>query len=179
MGSLGWMPRSRCDRWVKLTIAVVLGSACQGEERSPAPADPVHPAVLVGHWIQVYPATGALDTVSLDDDGRVSRSVVGFDLHEVIPHTYWQIGAAVMPGGFCIGEEKPALTHPNPQRHCQGYRLLGDTLWLANQNRTVFVRVPQDGRVLALAPWSSPRRAVSAPGAGDSVARPPANVRVR
>ena len=170
------MTRGSYYRWARLFAAVVVGGACQPEER---PADPAHPTVLVGHWIQMYPATGALDTVRIHEDGGVSGSVAGFDNSAEMPHTYWRIGNRLMPGGFCIGEEKPSLTRPTPQRHCQGYRLAGDTLWLANQNRTAFLRVPEYRSVSALAPWSSPLGEVGSPEAGDSVARPPARLRVR
>ena len=162
------------NRSAALIVALIVSAACADEERA---ADPAHPAVLAGRWIQVYPATGALDTLTLHDDGRVTGSTVGLG-ESSYPFVSWRIGADLMPGGFCIGEDKPTV-YPNPQRYCQGYLLAGDTLWLANGQRTTFLRASGDGSGPILTPWTSPRGGVSAPTAGDSVARPPASVRER
>ena len=164
------------SRRTLLALSIVSGLACRVEE---SPPDPAHPSVLAGRWIQMYPAIGALDTLTLYEDGRVSGSVAGIGDDLPVPTNYWRIGHRLMPGGFCIGEERPPLTRPTPQRHCQGYRLVGDTLWLANGNRTTFLRLPDTGPLLALTPWTSPRGSVDAPVTGDSVPRPPASVRVR
>ena len=168
------MSRPELCRPLALIATIIVVTACTRE--APA-ADPAHPAVLAGRWIQVYPATGALDTMVLHDDGRVTGSTVGLG-ERSYPYVAWRIGADLMPGGFCIGEEKATL-YPKPQHSCQGYLLAGDTLWLANEQRTTYLRASDDGSGPMLTPWTSPRGDVRAPVAGDSVPRPPASVRVR
>ncbi|HET7623122.1 MAG TPA: hypothetical protein VFK39_14550 [Gemmatimonadaceae bacterium] len=120
---------------------------------------------LSGRWIQVYPAEGALDTLILRAGGTVGGSVAGFDSYGSRELTHWHIGTQLMPGGFCIGEgegkDKAAL--------CQGFLIEGDTLWFANRRKSVFVRIPSDGRRITLAVWDDPHRSVSAPEPAETV----------
>lgn len=120
---------------------------------------------LIGHWIQVYPAEGALDTLILRADGTVRGSVSGFDPSGSHDLTHWNIGTPLMPGGFCIGEGKGK----DKFSHCQGFLIEGDTLWFANRRSSVFVRIPADGRRLDLAAWDDPHRSVVAPEPAESV----------
>lgn len=149
-------------------LVLMVAAACAPEQKV---AEPVSP--LVGRWVRVYPTEGALDTLELRPDGSVSGSVAGLDsMHYAA--TRWQIGSDLMPGGFCIG----AGRQPNGlnRMHCQGYLLRGDTLWLANQSRTAFLRPQADGQLVA---WTSNRGSADAPVPGDSVRAVPVSMRVQ
>lgn len=120
---------------------------------------------LIGRWIQVYPAEGALDTLILREDGTVRGSVSGFDPSGAHDITHWNIGTRLMPGGFCIGEG----AGKDKFSYCQGFLIEGDTLWFANRRRSVFVRIPADGRRVDFAAWDDPHRSVFAPEPAESV----------
>ncbi len=158
--------RSACRSGAVLAITL---AACSGDQ-DPATAAPP----LAGEWIRVYPPDGALDTLILHDDGRVGGSTAGLD-SSAYRFIRWKVGDPLMPGGFCVGEGDRGGKH---LWACQGFRLVGDTLALANQNRTVFLRVPADGHVVASTPWASPSGEPPAPRPGDSVkAIPPLGTR--
>jgi hypothetical protein len=142
-------------------ILLVISTGCsRGADRRTAAA-----SNLVGRWIQVYPAEGALDTLILHADGTIGGSVAGFDSYGSRELTHWDLGTPLMPGGFCIGEGEGK----DKFSHCQGFVIEGDTLWFANRRKSVFVRVPSDGRRIRLVAWDDPHRSVLAPEPAESV----------
>lgn len=107
---------------------------------------------IAGSWVQVYPSRGALEALTLRPDGILQGSVAGLD-SVIRPLTHWKIGHGSMPDGFCVGNTQTWL--------CQGFDLIGDTLWLANGIKTTYLRSRQPS--VPLKPWESPRRDVPRP----------------
>ena len=133
-------PVSRFGLVCGVTILVTLLGCTSDASEEDSPS-------LAGTWVQVYPASGALEELTLRSDGIVEGSVAGLDTL-IRPLTHWKIGHGPSTDGFCVGNSQRWL--------CQGYVLAGDTLWLANRTRTTYLRA---GRTAApVRPWESPRR---------------------
>ena len=101
---------------------------------------------VAGAWIQVYPAIGALEELTLRPDGFLEGSVAGLDTL-IRPLTRWKIGNGPMPDGLCVGNSRTWL--------CQGFELIGDTLWLANGTQTTYLRAHHAAAPLRA--WDSPQ----------------------
>lgn len=130
------------------------------------PTQPVSP--LVGRWVQVFPAHGALDTLWLRDDGMVVGVAAGLD-DTGYSLERWKLGSTFMPGGLCLGEALSESDPRQPQFLCQAFSISGDTLWLANRSQTVFLRYPQTDATHAIAPWPALIGAPIAPRPGEEV----------
>ena len=147
-----------------ITLAAFLVS-CESAEH-PQVEEASHP--LVGRWVQVYPEAGALDTMILAADhsatlrrnGQLAATLTGEDNID-FDFKIWRTDYPLMPGGLCIGDVN--------RRWCVGFRLLGDTLALANLKGSVFLRIPSDGEPVAFSPWKQRSIPVEAPAPGDSV----------
>ncbi len=152
---------SPCTRPMKWLGFVGALCACDVE---PAPAAASHP--IAGTWVRVYPGEGAPDTLTLHAGGAVSGSGAGLD-STGLQYTNWKVGDVIMPGGFCIGEGDQR----NGKRlwACQGFLLTGDTLALANQRRTVFIRAAASAAPHVDTAWTGPRETIAAPRPGEGV----------
>lgn len=144
------------SRFMLLAVALV---GCSNS------ATPTPSAPLVGRWIRVYPPDRALDTLILTANGEILGSVIGFDSLG-FRITRWKIGSPVQPGALCVGDGKSQL--------CQGYVLTGDTLWLANGRKTVYLRLPAQPEHVTIEPWNSPKGIALPPAPGGRAVRPPA-----
>lgn len=148
-------------------LGAIVAIACNASPDSVVPSAE-HPSAFAGRWVRVYPHVSGLDTLILHRDGSVSGSLTQLNSTDY-RLLRWKIGDRVMPGGFCIGEGD----QPDGQRRysCVGYRMIGDTLALADIRHTVLIRALADPRVV-IRPWDRPRLPVAAPAVGESV---PAN----
>jgi len=138
-----------------------LGSACG---RSPKPLEVTD--LLPGSWVQVYPALGNLDTLVLSSSGAVGGSIRGLAL--TFPDSLylrWRTDFPPVPGGLCITREVIAQ-HPEGTS-CFGFRLSGDSLFVANASGTSYLRL-RPGRA-PIAAWSTPHGFAITPTPGDSV----------
>jgi hypothetical protein len=146
------------------------------------------PVVLADSWVRFYPPTETPDTLILLANGTVRGSTAGIDDHG-FAMTHWQIADTLMlnPGAFCIGtgwrgtvvaeplvgSAADTAYYRRPQTFCQGYALIGDTLALANQNGTVFVRASAAANLQQLRRRfdnpDGPRLEVAAPHPGAEV----------
>lgn len=134
--------------------------SCQSQTRMEKPQSP-----LVGRWVQVFPARGALDTLVLRADGTIQGSADGLDDTE-FPLERWRIGAPLMRDGLCLGEAQQRSGARVPQFVCQAFVVTGDTMWLANRNHTVFLRYRTSDAVSAISPWPALIGAPLAPRPG-------------
>lgn len=90
---------------------------------------------IAGEWIEIYPRSEARMELTLHDDSSASGTytdpeVPSGAIGDAV--TEWRIGSRLTPDGLCLrfGE----------YFSCQGYRLQGDTLFLADGVGTVLVR---------------------------------------
>ena len=150
---MGMWWRYQFARRTRLALPAIAIAACASGDAEHGAATAVQQA-LVGSWIRVYPSVGAPDTITLYADGRVTGSTTGIDRETPVPLAQWRLGDPLMPNGLCIGTERA--------RHCQGFRLSGDTLGLANQKRAVFVRAS------AMRPGARPATLLSPPAQVDA-----------
>lgn len=115
-------------RGFALFVASVAILACADQA-----AEPTEASALVGDWIAVYPPASLRLTLSLGDGGSANGTFfdpnAGGTAKSV---TGWKLGAALMKDGLCLRHGEASS--------CQGYRLVGDTLFLADVARTVLVR---------------------------------------
>ena len=146
-------------------LAVALSVACQDPE-PPTDTDPA--AEVAGTWIRMFPPEGAPDTLVLRADGTLHGSTAGLDSSPTAYERWW-IGDRIMPGGLCFGEAEPRPGHQDRASHCQGYRVSADTLWLANERRTAFLRAAAAVRAEEVVPWTNPRGGTAPPVPLDSV----------
>lgn len=116
--------------------------------RSPSPAvgtlpTPRLPAQMLGTWVQVYPAAGALDQVTFRADSTFSIKGSGaglpFATDKPFSPTRWDINTGVIPGSLCVSEPPPKRTGL-----CQMMRVIGDTLRIGNEPGTTLLRI-RDG----------------------------------
>ena len=133
-------------------------------------ARPVSP--LVGRWVQVFPALGALDTLWLREDGMVVGLAAGLD-DTGYALERWKLGSTFMPGGLCLGEALSESDPRQPQFLCQAFSISGDTLWLANRSQTVFLRYRPTDATRAIAPWPALTGAPIAPRPGEEAGSAP------
>jgi hypothetical protein len=109
---------------------------------------------MLGEWIQVYPARGALDRLTLRADSTMSIKGRGaglsFDIDGPFHPTRWYIDTKRIDGNLCVAESPPS-----PTTVCQMVRLLGDTLRIGNRKLTTLLRV-RDGTPVPTKAWSEP-----------------------
>lgn len=157
------------ERAIAVALVTTLAACAPAAEK-----DDPNPPPLVGTWLAVSPSALAGDTLVLLADGTAMGASRVIDA-EAKAISRWQIGARVMPGGFCVRAEESLW--------CQGFRLSGDTLGLANQSRTVFLRVTGPGgaaRTAARLRTEDFRHVrVGAPAPGESVPRVPSGMRLQ
>ena len=156
------------ERTFALAIGIALAAFLAGCESAEHPQvkEASHP--LVGRWVQVYPEAGALDTMILAADhsatlrrnGQLAATLTGVDSID-FDFKVWRTDYPLMPGGLCIGDLN--------RRWCKGFRLVGDTLALANSKGSVFLRLPSNGEPVAFSPWKERYVPVESPAPGDSV----------
>lgn len=140
-------------------VGVVLVGVLAIKPRKPpqtpgAPPPPRLPAQMVGEWVQVYPAQGAFDRITLKADSSMSINGRGtglpFDLDRPFHPTRWSIDTRTIAGSFCVAEAPPSRTGL-----CQMVRLVGDTLRIGNEKLTTLLRV-REGTPLPSRAWSAP-----------------------
>ena len=155
-------------RTLAFSVGLTLAAFLAGCENAPDPKIEEVSDPLVGRWVQVYPQAGALDTMILNADhsaklpesGHLAATITGEERID-FDFKLWRTDYPLMPGGLCIGDVN--------RRWCVGFRLVGDTLALANLKGSVFLRLPSDGEPVAFSPWKERYVPVEAPAPGDSV----------
>lgn len=145
--------------------------------RVPTPPPPPRlPRELIGEWIQVYPAEGALSRVYLRSDStlRIAGSTTVFESRAEFPDglkpDHWYVDARISLGELCVGEKAKR------RGDCYFVRLIADTLWFLERRWPVLVRA-REGAPSLQAPWSDTRLPARVTPNSNSF-RPPVSVRV-
>lgn len=120
--------RRRCVVMLRaLPLMVANLTACvSGTEAASASSS------LTGRWELAYPSTVERQWLLLSADSSAEGTFTYNGEFESLPPRAWKLGAAGMPEGLCFTFGDKTL--------CQGYALRGDTLWLADDRGSVFVR---------------------------------------
>ena len=151
-------------------LALSMGG-CQ--DRDEAPSAPTPP--VVGTWIRVYPAEGALDTLIIHADGTLSGGDAVFEPAS-FAYTHWRIGCRNSPEALAVGEGPVGKDRPLGTKRglwCHPFWILGDTLLLADTRNTAFLRARPEGLGLTLTAWERPRGTFAVPEVGERVRVPP------
>jgi hypothetical protein len=157
------MTRDRSTQMSKLSFsllpALMLLIACgtgpeSGRTTGGEQEDQTHPRALVGSWTKVFPPSEGIVLVLAADGSATGQGAYVGQIDGFGAIKAWQVGDPGMPGGLCLRGERLLS--------CQGFRLTGDTLLLANEERSIFYR------------------SVHLPRSGDSAAQhaPPAHMEI-
>ncbi len=144
-------------------LVVVAGLVAFMEGRTPRPKSeepmaspsPRLPQQILGDWVQVFPARGALERFTFRSDSTFAMHGRGdgsfwTERGRAFHPRRWYIDTRHVLGRLCVAE-----LPPSPTRLCGPVTLRGDTLRLHNEEWSVLLRV-REGVPLPTKAWKSP-----------------------